>query len=70
MIRQYLAPDSFKSPCCNLPLIHVEVKRDHLNHYRCSECHEYWVWEVDKWIPCTNPEKHVVQFQRRIIHVH
>jgi hypothetical protein len=41
----------------------------HGQHYRCSECGKIWVWMVDEWMICENPEHHLAVTRRELPHV-
>lgn len=47
-----------KSPCCKLMLIKLPQGSNEVDHYRCAECGELYIWSGTQWVLCELQDKH------------
>jgi hypothetical protein len=50
-----------QSPCCKLMLIKMPRGTNEIDHYRCAECGELYVWDTQRWVLCELQDKHRAQ---------
>lgn len=53
------APQTYEhSPCCRLMLVKIPIGTNEIEHYRCAECGELFIWDGMRWVPCELQDKH------------
>jgi hypothetical protein len=54
------------SPCCRLMLIKLPRGSNEVDHYRCAECGQLFVWSGSGWVACELQDKHRAQSRETV----
>lgn len=54
------------SPCCKLMLIKLPRGSNEIDHYRCAECGQLFVWSGSGWVLCELQDKHRAQSRETV----